>query len=306
MSHDRAITRLLRAQFGVVTTRQLLDVGVPERTIRRRRGGDLEQLLPGVMRSVGHRLTFESRAMAVQLFVDGSGALSGTTAARLYGVRNMPSEWIWATVRDRSRSAVPKWVKRAVWPWLLEVEEARRCHRGWQLLSPVAMLVTLADTVNDYRFERAAEDAWHLNLVTPTDVAAFVDRHRGRGRHGVARLDRWLDKTAARARPSQSTFELDVIDAVRRVGLPEPHRQHALTLATGEVVHLDIAWPEAMLAVEPGHSWWHGGDLRVRADQARDRACGEVGWHVMRYDEDARKDLAALGAEVLATYRRRR
>jgi hypothetical protein len=306
MNSDQAISRLLRAQFGVVTTRQLRDIGVSERTIRRRRGNDLEQLLPGVLRSLGHRLTFESRAMGVQLFVDDSGVLAGPTAARLYGVRNMPGEWIWAIIGVRSRSAVPPWVKRIVWPWLLEVDDVWLCHRGWRLLSPVATLVTLADTFNDHRFERAAEDAWHLKLVAPSDVADFVDRHRGRGRHGFSRLHRWLDKTAARVRPSQSTFELDVIAAVRRIGLPEPQRQYPLTLATGELVHLDLAWPEATLAVEPGHSWWHGGDLRVRADQARDRACGQVGWHVMRYDEDARNDLAVLAAEVLATYQRRR
>ena len=97
-----------------------------------------------------------------------------------------------------------------------------------------------------------------------------------------------------------------MLDAVRRAGLPEPERQYPVTLATGEVVHLDLAWPDAQLAVEPGHSWWHGGDLKARADFARDRACGEVGWHVMRYDESARDDLPGLGAEVLATYRRRR
>ena len=46
-------------------------------------------------------------------------------------------------------------------------------------------------------------------------------------------------------------------------GLPEPIRQHPLLLLTGELIHLDIAWPEVRLAVEPGHSWWHGGDTRM-------------------------------------------
>ena len=35
-------------------------------------------------------------------------------------------------------------------------------------------------------------------------------------------------------------------------------------------------------AVEPGHSWWHGGDLGDASDQARDRACDEIGWRIIR------------------------
>ena len=31
--------------------------------------------------------------------------------------------------------------------------------------------------------------------------------------------------------------------------------------------------------------WWHGGDARQRLDQARDAACGEVGWQIVRFDE---------------------
>ena len=66
-----------------------------------------------------------------------------------------------------------------------------------------------------------------------------------------------------------------------------------------------MAWPDVRLAIEPGHSWWHGGDLRQRADQARDRACAVVGWHVHRYDEAASRDPVATSRELLALYRQR-
>ena len=39
---------------------------------------------------------------------------------------------------------------------------------------------------------------------------------------------------------------------------------------------------------------------------ARDRACGLVGWHVMRYDEAVRTDLTSLAAEVVAMHVKRR
>ena len=99
---------------------------------------------------------------------------------------------------------------------------------------------------------------------------------------------------------------MDVLAALRGAGLPEPRRQHAVLLASGETIHLDFAWPDVLLAIEPGHSRWHAGRLKVGADYARDRACAELGWLVLRYDESARADLDALGSEVAAAHTRRR
>ncbi len=79
----------------------------------------------------------------------------------------------------------------------------------------------------------------------------------------MTRFESWLEKTSVRKRPSHTGLELDFVDMIDRVGLPTPKRQHPLRLATGELIHLDLAWPDARLAVEPGHSWWHGGDLRT-------------------------------------------
>ena len=37
---------------------------------------------------------------------------------------------------------------------------------------------------------------------------------------------------------------MDALVAIRMAGLPNPVRQHPLVLLTGELVHLDIAWPD--------------------------------------------------------------
>jgi hypothetical protein len=306
MNHNPAVARLLREQFGVVTRAQVLAEGIPSRTLTRECAVNVyETLLPGVLRSTAHPASFESRAMAVQLHAGDRAALSGPTAARLHGMRQMFAAHIWFRTVDRARTRLPTWVTRTESPWLFDGEGAIRQLGCWRLLAPAPLLVTLAEQFNDHRFERAAEDAWHLRLISPVEAADFLDAHRGRGRHGVTRFERWLERTLARPRPSQSTFELDVLDAIRRAGLPEPARQYPLMLLNGDVVHLDLAWPDATLAVEPGHTWWHGGDLHTTRDYARDRACGLVGWHVMRYSEAARADLPGVGREVLAMYKLR-
>jgi very-short-patch-repair endonuclease len=262
-------------------------------------------LLPGVLLVASHPSTFEAEAMAVQLHTAPDGVLSSTTAARLLGLRGMPTRPIRALVSRRTRTDLPSWVHKASSSWLVEATDVMTI-RGFRLIRPVRMLLTLAELFNDFRFERAAEDAWHLDLVSPEEASVFLANYRRQGRAGIAGFERWLNRTAHRKRPSQSGFELDILGAIRRAGLPEPQRQHPVTLLTGEVVHLDFAWPAVMLGVEPGHSWWHGGDLRMRADAARDRACTAVGWEVVRYDEVARADLAGVGRELRTIYERRR
>ncbi|HEU4842508.1 MAG TPA: hypothetical protein VFT09_13735, partial [Ilumatobacteraceae bacterium] len=163
----------------------------------------------------------------------------------------------------------------------------------------------LAGRFGQHRFERAAEDVWHKGLVTPEQADDYLTAIRRSGRTGVRRMEHWLEKTSLRPRPAQSGLELDLVDMIERVGLPTPVRQLPLTLPSGETIHLDLAWPGVRLAIEPGHSWWHGGDLRQRADQSRDRACALVGWLVHRYDESATRDRDATARELLALYRSR-
>ena len=131
---------------------------------------------------------------------------------------------------------------------------------GLRVATPLRTLFRLAWVFNQHRFERAAEDAWHLGLVTPDAAADYLAAVRRSGRAGVIKFEHWLERMSFRKEPSQSGLEQDVIDAICRAGLPEPERQLPLILPSGEMIHVDAAWPAVRLGVEPGHSWWHGGD----------------------------------------------
>lgn len=293
------VLALLAAQFWVADVAQLTAVGVSARSINRaRQRGTVVNILPGVVRLAGSDETFESRAMALQLHAGARSFLSGVTAGALHGLRQMPRSFVEITVPEPGTMVMPGWGRQARTSWIDVERDITVRPDGLRVATPLRMLFRLATTFNDHRFERAAEDAWHLDLVTPDDAADYLATIRKRGRAGVKRFERWLEKTAARTRPSQSGLELDVLDAVRRAGLPEPDRQHPLTLRTGEVIHIDLAWPRARLGVEPGHSWWHGGDLRKRADESRDRACDEIGWRIVRHDESLREELAKFGLQI--------
>lgn len=251
------------------------------------------------------KLSFEGRALAAQLAMGATAFVSGPSAGVLHGLRKMPKKRIEITVHEARPSVLPGDHRIVRTSWIDEERDVECRDDGLRVARPLRMLFGLAEQFNQHRFERAAEDAWHKGLITPETAADYLRAIRQSGKTGVLRMEQWLEKTEFRRKPSHSDMELDFVAMIERVGLPAPVRQHPLMLLSGELIHLDLAWPDVRLAVEPGHSWWHGGDLGQRADQARDRACALLGWHVHRYDEDAVRDPAATARELLALYRRR-
>ena len=303
MINRPAVLALFASQHWVASIDQLLELGVSQSTINRAcRDGLLVKVMPGVVRLGGGEDSFLARAMALQLHVGDSGFISGVSAGVLHGLRNMPTQRVEITAEGRRRVTVPSWGRVETSNWMLVADVAMVRPDGLRVATPLMMLFRLARTFNQHRFERAAEDCWHRQLVTPDDAEVFLRAVRASGRTGVRRFEHWLERCATRQRPSQSGLELDVLDSIRRAGLPEPERQLPLTLRSGETIHIDLAWPNVRLGVEPGHSWWHGGDLRQRADQARDRACDELGWRIVRHDESVREDLAAFGLQLRIIY----
>ena len=102
-----------------------------------------------------------------------------------------------------------------------------------------------------------------------------------------------------------SALETDLLDAIERLGLPTPARQHPLQLPSGREIRIDLAFPEVALGVEPGGSWWHGGNVRMRQDYARDLECAAIGWQIIRFDEEQMKDASWCADQVRNAYRAR-
>ncbi|MFV0308494.1 MAG: hypothetical protein ACK5OX_12200 [Desertimonas sp.] len=300
------IMDLLSRQHWVADVGQLVECGVSPRTITRaRRARLLAPLLPGIVHLAGAPLTFEGRAMGLQLYAAAPSYLSGPTAARLLGIRGMPTTRLEITVPQARQLQLPRWARSVRSSWFDDDLDVVERPDGLRVAHPMRMLFGLAGQFTQHRLERAAEDAWHLGLVRPDDASRYLARVRRSGRGGVIKFETWLERALGQGRPAQSNFEREVIGAARRAGLPEPERQFELTLPSGELIHVDLAWPHVLLGVEPGHSWWHGGDLQMERDQARDVACDMLGWRILRYSESARADLPRVGREIAAVYRQR-
>ncbi len=264
--------------------------------------GVLVQDAPGAFRIASHVPSFRTRCVAASMFARGVGFVSGDSAARVYGLRKMNLNGIRYTVPTSFRRTPPDWLALHYSAWYSPEHDRLVTPDNLIVAQPMRMLFGLPMRFTQFRFDRAADDAWNLGLIDPPMAADYLERHRCRGKDGVARLERWIVRASVQRAPSQSYFERDLIAAVEAVGLPEPERQYPLQLRDGRTIHLDVAWPSIRLAVEPGHSWFHPKDQ----DRARDLACDEVGWHIIRVDESMRGDLAATARSIARIHAHRR
>jgi len=307
------VLRLFQRQHGVARVQQLQALGVSWNSMSRARKRRLiTDVLPGVVRLAGAPSTFEMKAMAAQLQAAPDGFLCGFTAGVIRGISGLPRSPIRVMVPRRppgqrshshQRTPLPGWIDRSASNW--HDEESVVTIGPFRVETPESMIFTIASMTTPNHFERIAEKAWNLKIITPSGMADYVETYRRSGRSGVTRVIGWLDNIGQRGRAMQSDFEGRVLQALRSMGLPEPRKQYPVTVADGSVKHLDLAWPELRLAIEPGHTVWHHGELAVAEDAARDHACAMLGWYTMRFTEEALENLAGVRRAISRVYRAR-
>jgi hypothetical protein len=299
------VLALFMAQHGVASTAQLAERGISPSAVHRAvRARLVERVLPGVLGLAGGWSGLVSRCTAATLAAGPDSFLSECTAGILHGVERLPDDRIHVTTPERFKHRWPDWVHVHTTSW--RDDEARPPRADLLVVaSPLRTLFGLAAALPEYPFRRAAESLWRDELITPAGARAYLDRVRRQGRTGVARLERWIDRVEGQRAPVDSGLELLLADLAVEAGLPHPIRQHPLRLRTGRMIHLDLAWPDLRLAIEPGHTRWHGSDDRLRADQARDRSCAEMGWLVIRFDESVWERREATVRELRRIHRRR-
>jgi len=164
---------------------------------------------------------------------------------------------------------------------VLEPEDCVVRVYGIRVASPPRAWFDCARDMDDDRFEALTE--WVLDKHAGVPSLWRVRRRlSGRGRPGLARVNRVLSRRAAWQRPAGSGLELRVLRALETRGVTGIVRQHTLRLPDGVVIHPDGAIPALRWAVEVDHVTWHGGRLDAQRDKGRDRKARRIGWQVDR------------------------
>lgn len=277
---DQRLAEIARRQHGVVSRRQLAEIGFGERAIARRvASGRLHRLYRAVY-AVGHTIVPPRGRWLAAVLASGDGAvLSHRSAAALWGIRPTAAARVDVTVSHTSgvRSNARIVIHRSRRP----TESVTR--DGIPVTTPGRTLADLATALARRDLEKACEAAEARLLHVEIDP-----EHPGARRLSEA-IDHDLTTT------TRSGLEDEFLVLCDRYEIPRPLVN---TIVEGFLV--DFCWPDQRLIVETD-----GRTHRTRAaferDRARDALLTARRWRVMRFTtRQVRGDPVTVAARVLS------
>ncbi|MDN5749040.1 MAG: endonuclease domain-containing protein [Pseudonocardia sp.] len=287
------VDSLLARQAGVISRRQALAAGLTRDAIDHRvRVRRWRPLHPQVYLAAGHRVDDEVTVRGAVLWGGAGAVLSGVAAAWWLDIAERPPSTVRLTVprcrnpRDRPGIVVRR---RDLDP--CDVVE----HRG---LRVTAHPLTVLDAAVDLGGSggRFLDRALQRSVRFPAVYDAYC---RSLGAHGSAAAGRLL--TAA-ANGSASAAERLLVRMLREAGA---RGFHCGFLSNGYLI--DVAFPQAMLAIEVDGWAWHMDAARTQADKWRQNALVRAGWTVLRFTwHDLVERPQAVLAEIAHAVRRAR
>lgn len=295
-THDgQAMARLARRQRGVISARQMAELGFPPRTITRWiQDGKLHRLHRGVY-AVGHRaLSWEGRVMAAVMARPGSVA-SHVTAGWAHGLLRSQPDTIHLTARTRQRLKRDFVVHFA----RLETEDVTTVD-GIPVTSPARTVLDLA--ANPRRdLARLLRRANELRLLDRRRFEALLARTKGHKGH--TRLAAALRLYKPEEAVLRSDLERHFRGLILAAGLPTPQ-----TNVVVEGYELDCYWEAEGFAVELETYATHGSPTSFEEDPKRHDDLLLAGIELIRVsdvrlDREPRETIARV-ADHLARRRR--
>ncbi|MET0557271.1 MAG: type IV toxin-antitoxin system AbiEi family antitoxin domain-containing protein [Solirubrobacterales bacterium] len=293
---DREIRALAERRHGIVTRRQLLELGMTKEAI----AGRLERgLLHSAHRGVyivGPRLPTDMGRWLATTDACGPGAyLSHRSAARFWGLlRSEPRDVEVIVGLARVRPGI---VTRRIALRDDEVEVIDEIP----VTCAARTVFDLAGVVRERELERAWNEMEVRQLSSRVSVPLLLERYPRRP--GAAALRRLLSSEEPGG-VARNEFEEAFVDLLDAHGLPRPEKNADLWLG-GRFVEVDCLWRAERLAVELDGRAVHARRAAFESDKRRDRELLAAGWrtgHVTwRQLQDEPEAVAAdLRATLLA------
>ncbi len=288
---DVAIAALAGRQHGVVSRRQLDELGLTRNEIEGRLArGRLHRLHQGVY-AVGHRVvSLRGRWMAAVLAAGPGAVLSHRDAAAVWDLR--PSQ------RKRLEVTAPRQHKRPgidIFTTRLELDEVTAVDRI-PVTTVARTLLDLAAVLPRSQLERAMERAEALQLTDVVPLDALLERHRGH--RGTAALRERLERGI---KPALTRSELEdrFLAFLDAHGLPRAEVNSHLQLGD-RCFEADFIWREQRLIVELDGHETHGTRAAFERDRERDRILQAHGWRVVRITwRQLHDDPGTIAADLL-------
>jgi very-short-patch-repair endonuclease len=274
---DVALAALAGRQHGVVSRRQMRDLGFGDDAVDLRISrGQLHRMHAGVF-AVGHeRTSRHGHWMAAVLTGVGDAVLSHRSAAALWGLRGGGTERIDVTCGHKSRSTARLRRHLSVLP-----PDEVAVHEGIPVTSVPRTVFDLAaggdvDLVENLirQSERRPELFDRLSLPT---LVARCPRRRGRRtvQLALARIEESPGGT------TESPLEEVFLPFLRAHGLPIPRLNEWIDLGEARY-RVDCRWPGTREIVELDGWETHGTKTAFRDDRQRDRRLRVAGYGLTR------------------------
>jgi very-short-patch-repair endonuclease len=301
---DRVATELALAQHGAFARWQLLPRGVGINAIKHRlRNGDWLQFTPGVYGLTSARATYERRLWVGWLAVGPDALVSHEAAAQLHRVPKV--------VRNRVVLInAHGWHHRLPGIFVHQLDDVLSDHRtaidGLPVTTPARTVVDLAAVVLPERLLQIVEDSNHLRIASYLEIGACMTSVARRGKPGMRRLARTLDRLTNTQAKTMSVLERKLFELIDAAGLPRPRSQfpHPGRLFTNGCV--DAAYVDAKLVIEVDGRAWHSRIADIKRDRDRDADAARHGWQTLRLLYENVVDDPEGTVEIIRDVRRER
>jgi very-short-patch-repair endonuclease len=301
-SRDASCARIAAAQHGVVSRSQAWESGILKHGVQDRiRSGLWTVVLPGVYRLSGAPVTWEQELMAACLWAREGAAVSHRAAAAMWRLEGfLPGALEISTIRDLKAPAQRLTIHR-----VLNLDSSDLASlAGIPVTSPARTLLDLCGPriVNDRAvLEVAMDDALRRRLTSRPRLEWTLNRLGRQGRPGTKIMKQLLQERAPASGVSASELETRLIKTLRAANLPLPHCEYPIKDRGELLARVDLAYPEAGLAIEADGYRFHSGRVAWQRDRRRRNALTSRGWRVLHVTWD---DLRARSDEVIEEIRK--
>jgi very-short-patch-repair endonuclease len=277
---DRRVAMRASRQYGLITKQQALAAGVTAAGIKHRvMSGRWQIVRPGVYVIAGSPPSWEQAVLAACLAGGTATVASHITAAHLWGFGVSPEPGI-HVMSDRDRRIRLDGVIAHRSLLLPKLDRTR--HRKIPATTAARTIIEISGSIGPWVTGSWLDAGIRRRVTRLQEVRSCVARLAGPGRRKLSVIRTVLTTRLPGYDPGDSNLEVRALRALRDGGLPAPVQQHRVTVG-GRNCRIDLAYPEAMVAIEIDGWEWHGNRSAFDADRARANELEAAGWHVFRF-----------------------
>ncbi|HTN81285.1 MAG TPA: hypothetical protein VMK16_16555 [Acidimicrobiales bacterium] len=154
-------------------------------------------------------------------------------------------------------------------------------YRSIPMTTVARTLVDVSGRLTERQLGQAIDDALRRRILRLDDLRRTAGRLGTAPGRSMRKVHAALALRVPGYDPLDSDLETRTLRLIAAAGLPVPRQQHPIVLS-GIQVHLDLAYPEAQLAIELDGWEWHKGRSAFDDDRWRDAELVKIRWMNLR------------------------